>query len=195
MKQLLLSLFAVIPSICNLVTIRYRHMKIGKLVKINGRLRVYGGGQIQIEDRVRINSGRQYNPIGGDTTVILNSSEHGKIVIGEGSGLSNCTIVSRESVMIGKDVRIGGSTHIYDTDFHGISFEDRIIHGDQNVKNSPVVIEDGAFIGSSVIILKGVTIGRHSVIGAGSVVAKDVPAGEIWAGNPARFIRKLENPD
>ncbi|MGN1369979.1 MAG: acyltransferase, partial [Aristaeellaceae bacterium] len=146
----------------------------------------------QIGDRVRINSGRRYNPIGGDTSVILNSSANGQITIGEGSGLSNCTIVARKSVTIGKDVRIGGSTHIYDTDFHAISFEDRILHGDQNTRNKPVVIEDGAFIGCSVLILKGVTIGRHSVIGAGSVVAKDVPAGEIWAGNPARFIRKLE---
>lgn len=192
MKQFLLYLFSIIPSICNAVAFRYRRVQVGKQVKLNGRVRVYGRGQIQIGDRVRINSGRRYNAIGGDTTVILNSSVHGKIVIGEGSGLSNCTIVSRESVTIGKDVRIGGSARIYDTDFHAISFEDRILHGDRNSKNSPVVIEDGAFIGSSAIILKGVTIGAHSVIGAGSVVAKDVPAGEIWAGNPARFVKKIE---
>ena len=192
MKQFLLFLLAVIPSLCNAITIKYRSVKVGKQVRLNGRIRIYGRGQIQIGDRVRINSGRRFNPIGGDTTVILNSSVHGKIVIGEGSGLSNCTIVSRESVTIGRDVRIGGSAHIYDTDFHAISFEDRILHEDRNSKNSPVVIEDGAFIGSSAIILKGVTIGAHSVIGAGSVVAKDVPAGEIWAGNPASFVKKIE---
>ena len=188
-------LLAFIPSLCNALTCWYRRVKVGKHVKFNGRIRVYGRGRIEIGDRVRINSGRRYNAIGGDTTVILNSSVNGRITIGEGSGLSNCTIVARESVTIGKDVRIGGSTHIYDTDFHAISFEDRILHGDQNTRNKPVAIGDGAFIGCSVLILKGVTIGRHSVIGAGSVVAKDVPAGEIWAGNPARFIRKLENLD
>lgn len=192
MKQFLLNLFSIIPSICNAVVFRYRQVQVGKQVKLNGRIRVYGRGQIQIEDSVRINSGRRFNPIGGDTTVILNSSVHGKIVIGEGSGLSNCTIVSRECVTIGKDVRIGGSVHIYDTDFHAISFEDRILYEDRNSKNSPVVIENGVFIGSSAIILKGVTIGAHSVIGAGSVVAKNVPAGEIWAGNPARFVKKIE---
>ena len=46
------------------------------------------------------------------------------------------------------------------------------------------------FIGSNVTILKGVTIGDEAVVGAGSIVTKDIPAGEIWAGNPARFIRK-----
>jgi acetyltransferase-like isoleucine patch superfamily enzyme len=56
----------------------------------------------------------------------------------------------------------------------------------------PVVIRDGAFIGAHTIVLKGVTIGERSVVGAGSVVTKDIPDGEIWAGNPARFIRKLD---
>jgi acetyltransferase-like isoleucine patch superfamily enzyme len=62
---------------------------------------------------------------------------------------------------------------------------------DVNIPTKPVTIEDGAFIGGDVIILKGVVIGENSVIGAGSVVAKSVPPGEIWAGNPAKFIRKL----
>ena len=54
------------------------------------------------------------------------------------------------------------------------------------------MIKDHAFIGAHAIILKGVTIGEGSVIGAGSVVTKSVPDGEIWAGNPAVFIRKVE---
>lgn len=59
-------------------------------------------------------------------------------------------------------------------------------------KTKPVIIKDGAFIGTDCIILKGVTIGEKSVIGAGSVVTKSVPDGEIWAGNPAKFIRKVD---
>ena len=61
----------------------------------------------------------------------------------------------------------------------------------QKKRNAPVVIKDLAFIGMHSIILKGVTIGEKSIIGAGSVVSKDVPDGEIWAGNPARFIKKV----
>jgi acetyltransferase-like isoleucine patch superfamily enzyme len=55
-----------------------------------------------------------------------------------------------------------------------------------------VRIEDGAFIGTNAIILKGVTVGAESVIAAGAVVAKSIPPGEIWGGNPARFIKKLK---
>ena len=56
---------------------------------------------------------------------------------------------------------------------------------------APVVIKDNAFIGAKVIVLKGVTIGENSIIGAGSVVTRSVPDNEIWAGNPAKFIRKV----
>ena len=55
----------------------------------------------------------------------------------------------------------------------------------------PTVVEIGASIGSSVTILCGVTIGAGCLVGAGSVVTRDIPAYEIWAGNPARFLRKV----
>lgn len=56
----------------------------------------------------------------------------------------------------------------------------------------PILIEEGVSIGSSVTILCGVTIGSGALVGAGSVVTGDIPTGEIWAGNPARFIRKVD---
>ncbi len=54
-------------------------------------------------------------------------------------------------------------------------------------------IEDNVFIGANCIILKGVKIGDRSIIGAGSVVTKNVPSDQIWAGNPAKFIREITN--
>jgi acetyltransferase-like isoleucine patch superfamily enzyme len=57
----------------------------------------------------------------------------------------------------------------------------------------PTVIEECASVGSSSTILCGVTIGRGAVVGAGSVVTKSIPPGEIWAGNPARFFRKVQD--
>ena len=59
------------------------------------------------------------------------------------------------------------------------------------IVSKQIRIARGAFIGAHTIILKGVHIGAQSIIGAGAVVTKSVPEGEIWAGNPARFIRKI----
>ena len=100
---------------------------------------------------------------------------------------------SQSSIYIGKHVMLGGGVKIYDTDFHSVNYlERRDIENDNNRTTKPVVIEEDAFIGAGSIILKGSYIGARSVIGAGSVVSGKIPSGEVWAGNPARFIRKIE---
>ena len=117
----------------------------------------------------------------------------GYIVIGNNVGISNSCIRSAVSITIEDNVLIGGDCKIYDTDFHSVEYEDRMKHPDINKHSSPITIKEGAWIGGHSIILKGVTIGRRSVVGAGSIVSKDIPDDELWAGNPARFIRKLNN--
>lgn len=86
---------------------------------------------------------------------------------------------------------MGGGVKLYDTDFHSIYYEERMRKIDPGIKSKPILIKEGAFIGAHSIVLKGVTIGKYSVIGAGSVITKDIPDNEVWAGNPARFIKKL----
>ena len=81
---------------------------------------------------------------------------------------------------------------MFTTDFHSLDSIIRASSEDQKHKIcAPVVIEHNVFIGARCIILKGVTIGENSIVGAGSVVTKSIPANEIWAGNPAKFIRKI----
>lgn len=121
----------------------------------------------------------------------MRTIDDGKIVIGNRVGISNSSIVAVSLVQIGDDVLIGGDCRIYDNDFHPIDFESRVGNDRTKIKCEAVNIEKGAFIGAGTIILKGVTIGEKSVIGAGSVVTTSVPAGEIWAGNPARYIRRI----
>jgi acetyltransferase-like isoleucine patch superfamily enzyme len=58
-------------------------------------------------------------------------------------------------------------------------------------KHKPINIKDGVWVASGSIILGGVTIGKNSVIGAGSIVTKDIPDNELWAGNPAKFIKNI----
>ena len=88
-----------------------------------------------------------------------------------------------EGIYIGNYVHLTSNclllTHYLDTKSGGVKWE----HG-------KIVIEDGAFIGAGTIITKPCTIGKNSIVGAGSVVTKDIPSDEIWAGNPAKFIRK-----
>lgn len=107
------------------------------------------------------------------------------------AGLSNAVIVATNKIVIGNNVMIGGGVTIIDSDFHSMDCNDWFTDNDAlNAKSLPVIIEDNVFVGMNSIILKGVHIGERAVIAAGSVVTKNVPSGEVWGGNPARFIKK-----
>lgn len=191
---MLIKIFTLCNNFYNRRQLRKGHAEIGKSC-LCGRIRIIniGGGKITIGDNCRINSGKGHNPIGGDT-VCRFVSYGGRICIGDRVGISNSTIVSRNSVIIEDNVFIGGSCKIYDNDFHPISMEKRISFFD-DIPNKPVLIKRGAFIGAHSIVLKGVIVGEGAVVGAGSVVTGNIPDGEIWAGNPARFIKKLRVTD
>jgi acetyltransferase-like isoleucine patch superfamily enzyme len=131
------------------------------------------------------------NPLGPNHPVILCTWEAGTVLeIGDNFAMTGGSICAAEKITIGKNVNVGANSSIVDTDFHPLNPEFRYQHP-QEAKTAPIVIEDEVFIGMNCLILKGVTIGRGSVIGAGSVVTKNVPPGIIAAGNPARPIRDL----
>lgn len=116
-------------------------------------------------------------------------NEQAQIVIGSNCAFSNnVTIVSTLSVQLGESCLIGDMVMIFDSDFHGIAPDERRTVG----KSAPVRIGNNVWLGSRVMVLKGVTIGDNSVVAAGSVVVRDVPADSIAAGVPAKVIRKLE---
>jgi len=107
--------------------------------------------------------------------------------------MSGTTIVCRKEVNIGNYVKIGGNVCIYDTDFHSLNPKERAITEEDKSKtmSKKVILEKNGFIGVHSTILKGVTVGKNSMVGACSLVAKNIPANEIWAGNPAKFIKKI----
>jgi len=116
-----------------------------------------------------------------------------ELKIGKSLGMTLTTIVCHEKITIGNYVNLGVGVHVYDTDFHTLDWKlRRDFDADVEHKNTaPIIIEDDVFVGAQAIILKGVTIGARSVIGAGSVVTKNIPADVIAAGNPCRVIRSL----
>jgi len=95
----------------------------------------------------------------------------------------NTLIVAERSVEIGKNCKISWDVIIMDSDQH--------VLGNPNEANAPVVIGDDVWIGCRAIILKGVRVGRGAVIGAGSVVTKDVPEYTVAGGVPAKVIKTL----
>lgn len=101
------------------------------------------------------------------------------VSIGEGCVIDR---LYPENLTIGHHVRITMNclilTHYFDTSCKGLRF-----------KSGKVYIDDYVFLGAGTTICSPIVIGKHSVVGAGSVVTKNIPPYEIWAGNPARFIK------
>ena len=189
-KQMIRELIALPQTIKNRIVFKCKGVRYPAKGSVKGRMHIVRRGSIQIGAGCRINGHERYNPIGFGSGCNFVAEKGGSIVIGENVGISNSTIYSRIGITIGDNVMIGGGTKIYDTDFHSLDARYRGTGEDKaHTVNKPVTIEDRVFIGAGTVILKGVHIGRGAVIGACSVVTKNVPAGEIWAGNPAKRIR------
>lgn len=140
-----------------------------------------------------MNNGERGNPIGCNERCTIFVDNHSELIIGSNVGISQIALISHCSIKIGDNVKMGGGTCIYTTDFHALNAATRASSEDTKYrKTAPVIIGDNVFIGAKSIILKGVSIGKNSIIGAGSVVTKSVPANQIWAGNPAKFIRNID---
>ncbi len=174
--------------------LRLRGASVGPGLTVRGGpLDLYLGqhATVNIGAECRLNSGFAANPVGGFRRTGIWVFSGGTLTVGRNVGVSGTTIVCAQAITIEDDVYIGGDCAIYDTDFHSILSAQRLARPDNTVKTAPVVIQRQAFVGGHSLILKGVTIGEAAVIGAGSVVTKDVPAGEIWAGNPAKYVGKV----
>lgn len=151
----------------------------------------YRGSLIELGDGLELRSWYSANPAAPNHPVVLATRSAGAVIrIGQNCGLTGATLVAAERIEIGDHVLIGANATIVDTDFHPLDPQRRrrdILNG----RHRPVVIEDDVFVGMGSFVLKGVRIGRGSVVGAGSVVSRDVPPSVVVAGNPAYVIRKL----
>lgn len=154
-----------------------RNTQVGKLVSVNGRPVVDNQGEMIFGDEVRIWSSIEQAK--------LYTGKRGKLVVGKNSRLNGVHIDVRKLVSIGENVRIAPYTIIMDSDFHDVRdhFADGVA--------MPVIIEDDVWIATRATILKGVTVGKGSVVAAGAVVTRNVPPHVVVAGVPARVIKKL----
>jgi len=147
--------------------------------------------EIILGKNLELRSSQRSNPLSPAQPVVLSTRRAGsRIMIGDDCGMTGAVLVADQLIVIGDRVLVGANVVISDTDFHPLSPESRR-HDISAGASKPVTIEDDVFIGMQALILKGVTLGRGSVIGAGSVVTKDVPAGSIVAGNPAKVVGRV----
>ena len=175
----------------------------GNGISWKGGWKIYGipivqrhrGSCIKIGRGLYLRSFASSNPLGPNRPVIITTrSNNAKIRIGDDVGLTGGTICAEECIEIGNRVLIGANCILVDTDFHPVDLSARRATP-QKGQVAPIIIEDNVFIGMNSLILKGVHIGNGSVIGAGSVVTRDIPAGVVCAGNPARVIREFSEGD
>jgi acetyltransferase-like isoleucine patch superfamily enzyme len=143
--------------------------------------------------------------VGNDCLIegyVVCENQVSKIVIGDNVYIGGSTVIDcAKSITIEDDVLISYHVTIADNDGHSVQFSARkndlqaFRQGKIDWSAIPtmsILIKRGAWIGARCIILKGVTIGEGAVVGADSVVTRNVPAWHIVAGNPARIIRKIE---
>lgn len=149
---------------------------------------------IQFGDCFQLRSSSKSNPLRPNHAVMITTWKKNAIIdIGNNFSMTGGVICSSEKIKIGDNVNIGANTSIVDSDFHPIDPDIRKTQP-QLAKSFPIVIEDDVFVGMNCLILKGVKIGKGSVVGAGSVVSKSIPSYSIAAGNPAKVIKKI-NPE
>lgn len=124
----------------------------------------------------------------GVHVAVVGKNKKAQLFLGDDVGINARTKINVSlSVTIGRGTRIGWDCDIMDSSFHQVKFVDR----EPGPVDEPVVIEDNVWMGAHCIVLKGVTIGANSVIGAGSVVVKDIPPNSFAAGNPAKVIAPI----
>lgn len=165
------------------------HLQSGATFYGVPRIYLHYRSKISFGKNLRIRTSPMSNLIGlNRRSVIATHGEDAEIIIGDNCGFSAIVIGAKESIRIGNDVMAGANVLITDFDWHVINPNER---HNGTPESSPINIEDNVFIGYSSTILKGVSIGKNSVIGANSVVTKDIPANVIAAGNPCKVIKTV----
>lgn len=162
-------------------------IKRGKNISFQGKtiFRNLPNSHISIGNNCSFNSSHRSNLIGVYSPCMISTIErNAKIEIGNNCGLSGTVIASALHIKLGNNVRCGANTLITDSDWHTDDY--------RTGKNKEVIIDDNVWLGYGVKVLKGVHIGENSLIGAGSIVTKDIPANVVAAGNPCKIIKEIK---
>lgn len=178
--------------ICQFIKLRYPNVILGKEITIYGKLilKIDKTATVIIGDHTTFRSNTKYNFVGINKPVSIRVCKGATLTIGSNCGFSGTSIYCSQSINIGNWCNFGGNASIWDTDFHPTDYQLRR-KGINGTKSSSISVGNDVFIGAHALILKGISIGNRTIVGAGSVVSRSVPDDQIWAGNPARFVKEL----
>lgn len=182
--KLNLKIYAIYYTFIGNLKLSLWGIRYGSNCRFRGPIIIYKhiNSNIEIGKNARFNSNSKFNFRGLNHPCILQTGcKEAEIIIGDNFGASSCSIVADKGVFIGNNVILGANVIIGDRDDHREIYD---------VEPDSIIIGNNVWIGMNVTIMKGVTIGDNVIIGASSLVTKNIPANEIWAGNPARFIKK-----
>lgn len=193
----------IVYILFNRIKFKFKKVCYGKNLRVYNHIYLRKSSQSTfcIGDNLTFTSGDGINPISSNINGMIRLDDSASLTIGDNCGFSSTVLWVKDSITIGNNVLVGGGSLIMDCDRHNLDFRIRngLIRGEkgekidtQTAKKAPVIIEDDVLIGARVIILKGVKIGARSVIGAGSVVTKDIPNDVIAGGNPCKIIQYRE---
>ena len=158
--------------------------------RIHGdRIDIINKGNIEIGENCWLVSSWEGHPY---KTGIFSYLKESEIKIGKNTGLSGAVIFCRDRVLIGDYCWLSPGVIIIDNNSHAVSI-DHTIREKGEIKSAPVILGDNVWLGMRSIIFKGVTIGDNSIIAAGSIVTKDIPANCLAGGIPAKVIKELDS--
>jgi acetyltransferase-like isoleucine patch superfamily enzyme len=153
---------------------------------IGPRTRMWGNAVVQNKGAMII--GNRVRFVSTIVPIELHTGARGRLEIGDSTFINyGCSIAATQSVQIGPRCHIGTYVIMMDNDFHEIEPERRT----EMPPSAPITLEENVWLGARVIVLRGVRIGAGSVIGAGSIVTKDIPPRSLAVGLPARVIRQI----
>ena len=190
LRYIRIILYSFFCTLFTKLALLLRGVKYGRGTKFYGLPVVIRmvNSKIEIGSNCSFRSDFASNLVGVNRKCIITTlRRNAEIKIGNSSGFSGTVIAAAGSIRIGNKVLCGANTTITDFDWHGIDPDKR----NSPAEPKPIIIEDNVWLGLNSVVLKGVTIGKNSVIGANSVVTKDIPENVIAAGNPCRVIREL----
>lgn len=187
----------------NRLHFRLSGARFGTGLKIFDRvyLTMLPGSRLTIGRNFHCLSGNGINPLGRNLRSKIYLAAGAEITIGDDCGVSASSLRAKERITLGNGVNIGADCIIMDTDAHSLDWRVRAgiatgpdglpVNDGLAAASAPITIGDNVLIGTRCIILKGVTIGPRTIIAAGSIVTRSIPADCIAAGNPARVIKQL----